>query len=52
MRYYYVLLFFSTLLFSNAPVPVPHVDIKSSVVCGMKLLEPTMIMKKIVWLLQ
>ncbi len=28
MRYYYVLLFFSTLLFSNAPLPVPHVDIK------------------------
>ncbi len=28
MRYYYVLLLFSTFLFSNAPLPVPHVDIK------------------------
>jgi apolipoprotein D and lipocalin family protein len=28
MRYYYLLLFFPTLLFSNTPLPVPHVDIK------------------------
>lgn len=29
MRYYYVLFFFSTFLFSNTPLPVPHVDPKS-----------------------
>jgi len=29
MRYYYVLLVFSTFLFSNSPLPVPHVDAKA-----------------------
>ena len=28
MRYYYLLLLFSTLLFSNTPLPVPYVDVK------------------------
>jgi len=29
MRYFYLLLSFSTFLFSNSPLPVPHVDVKA-----------------------
>jgi apolipoprotein D and lipocalin family protein len=28
MKYYYLLFLFSTFLFSNTPLPVPHVDVK------------------------